>query len=220
MVKVKSSPHRNNTPINAKINDRISQILPDIIAQLSESKVSDTDTDASQDSEVEMSESEVDINEVPRPYVGGKDIARLNIRPQFSGKVPRKSLVAAAATVKSSTKTTKISSKAPTATISKPRRYRPGTVALREIRKYQSGQKEGTRLLIRKLPFQRLVREIATNFKSDLRFQSSAIEALQEASEAYLVSLFEDTLLCSIHAKRVTIMVQDMQLARRLRREL
>jgi len=97
----------------------------------------------------------------------------------------------------------------------KPHRYRPGTVALREIRKYQ----KGTELLLRKLPFQRLVREIAQDFKNDLRFQSTAILALQEASEAYLVSLFEDTNLCAIHAKRVTIMPKDMQLARRIRGE-
>ena len=95
----------------------------------------------------------------------------------------------------------------------KPHRYRPGTVALREIRHFQ---KTGD-LLIRKLPFQRLVREIAQDFKNDLRFQSSAILALQEAAEAYLVSLFEDTNLCAIHAKRVTIMPKDMQLARRIR---
>ena len=81
----------------------------------------------------------------------------------------------------------------------KPHRYRPGTVALREIRRYQ----KSTELLIRKLPFQRLVREIAQDFKTDLRFQSSAIMALQEASEAYLVGLLEDTNLCAIHAKRV-----------------
>ncbi|XP_030915775.1 histone H3.3 [Geospiza fortis] len=74
-------------------------------------------------------------------------------------------------------------------------------------------------LLIRKLPFQRLVREIAQDFKTDLRFQSAAIGALQEASEAYLVGLFEDTNLCAIHAKRVTIMPKDIQLARRIRGE-
>jgi histone H3 len=96
-----------------------------------------------------------------------------------------------------------------------PHRYRPGTVALREIRKYQ----KSTELLIRKLPFQRLVREIAQDFKTDLRFQSSAILALQESSEAYLVGLFEDTNLCAIHAKRVTIMPKDIQLARRIRGE-
>ena len=97
----------------------------------------------------------------------------------------------------------------------KPHRYRPGTVALREIRKYQ----KSTELLIRKLPFQRLVREVAQDFKNDLRFQGSAVMALQEAAEAYLVSLFEDTNLCAIHAKRVTIMPRDMQLARRIRNE-
>tara|TARA_B110000008_G_scaffold279357_1_gene326137 strand:+ start:1092 stop:1499 length:408 start_codon:yes stop_codon:yes gene_type:complete len=97
----------------------------------------------------------------------------------------------------------------------KPHRYRPGTVALREIRKYQ----KSTDLLIRKLPFQRLVREIAQDFKTDLRFQSTAILALQEASEAYLVGLFEDTNLCAIHAKRVTIMPSDIRLARRIRGE-
>jgi histone H3 len=75
------------------------------------------------------------------------------------------------------------------------------------------------RRLIRKLPFQRLVREIAQDFKTDLRFQSSAVMALQEASEAYLVGLFEDTNLCPIHAKRVTIMPKDIQLARRIRGE-
>ncbi|CAG7817627.1 unnamed protein product, partial [Allacma fusca] len=73
---------------------------------------------------------------------------------------------------------------------------------LREIRRYQ----KSTELLIRKLPFQRLVREISQDFKTDLRFQSSTVMALQEALEAYLVGLFEDTNLCAIHAKRVTIM--------------
>ncbi|KAL4663162.1 hypothetical protein H8957_013987 [Semnopithecus entellus] len=99
--------------------------------------------------------------------------------------------------------------------IKKPHRYRPGTLALREIRKYQ----KSTQLLLRKLPFQCLVREIAQAISPDLRFQSAAIGALQEASEAYLVSLFEDTNLCAIHARRVTIMPRDMQLARRIRRE-
>jgi len=103
----------------------------------------------------------------------------------------------------------------------KVRRYRPGTVALREIRKYQ----KSTDLLIRKLPFSRLVREIALDMVTDendysdagLRWQSSAISALQEAAEAYLVHLFEDANLCAIHAKRVTIMTRDIQLARRIR---
>ena len=99
--------------------------------------------------------------------------------------------------------------------LKKPMRYRPGTVALREIRRYQ----KTTELLIRKLPFSRLVREIAQDFKTDLRFQPQAIGALQEAAEAYLVRLFEDTNLCAIHAKRVTIMPKDIQLARRIRGE-
>ncbi|KAK2117664.1 histone H3.Y [Saguinus oedipus] len=99
--------------------------------------------------------------------------------------------------------------------IKKPHRYRPGTLALREIRKYQ----KSTELLLRKLPFQRLVREVAQALSLDLRFQSAAIGALQEASEAYLVCLFEDTNLCAIHARRVTIMPRDMQLALRLRGE-
>ncbi|GAA53112.1 histone H3 [Clonorchis sinensis] len=125
--------------------------------------------------------------------------------------------------------------------VKKPHRYRPVTVALREIRRYQkstelllrklpfqrlvreiaqdfkSRYQKSTELLIRKLSFQGLVREIAQDFKSDLRFQSSAVSALQEASEAYLVGLFGDTNLCAIHAKRVTIMPKDIQLARRIR---
>jgi len=126
-------------------------------------------------------------------------------RKYTGGKAPRKQLATKAAR-----------KSAPTAAgVKKPHRYRPGTVALREIRKYQ----KSTDLLIRKLPFQRLVREIAQDYKADLRFQSSAILALQEAAEAYLVSLFEDTNLCAIHAKRVTIMPKDIQLARRIRGE-
>ena len=91
-------------------------------------------------------------------------------------------------------------------------RFRPGTVALQEIRRYQSSME----LLIRKLPFTRLIREIAQDFKTGLRFQESALMAFQEAAEAYLVGLFEDTNLCAIHARRVTIMPKDIQLARRI----
>ena len=98
----------------------------------------------------------------------------------------------------------------------KPLRYRLGTVALREIRCYQ----KSTELLIRKLLFQRLVREIAQDLgKKDVRFQSGAIIVLQEASEAYLVGLLENSNLCAIHAKRVTIMPKDIQLACRIRGE-
>ncbi|KAL9649651.1 hypothetical protein ABK040_003328 [Willaertia magna] len=94
--------------------------------------------------------------------------------------------------------------------------FKPGQAVLSEIRKYQ----KSTELLIRKLPFQRLVKEIAQDYSVDCKFQASAINALQEASEAYLVGLFEDTNLCAAHAKRVTIRLKDMQLARRLRGEI
>ena len=126
-------------------------------------------------------------------------------RKSTGGKAPRKALA------------TKAARKSAPATggVKKPHRFRPGTVALREIRKFQ----KSTELLIRKLPFQRLVREVAQDMCRDLRFQSNAVLALQEASEAYLVGLFEDTNLCAIHAKRVTIMPKDIQLARRIRGE-
>ena len=97
----------------------------------------------------------------------------------------------------------------------KPHRYRAGTVALKDICHYQGS----TALLIRKLPFQRLVREMAQDFKTDLRFQSAAVLCLQEAAEAYLVRLFDDANLCAIHARRVTNMPKDLFLARRIRGE-
>ncbi|XP_058514678.1 histone H3.3A-like [Ochotona princeps] len=124
-------------------------------------------------------------------------------RKSTGGKAPRKQLA------------TKAGHKSvpSTGVVKKPYRYRSGTMALREIRLYQ----KSTELLICKLPFQRLVREIAQDFKTDLRFQSAAVGALQEASEAYLVGLFQDTNLCAIHAKRVTIMPKDIQLARCIR---
>ena len=121
-------------------------------------------------------------------------------RKTSGGKVPKKKFA-----IKSAKKFAGV--------VKKPQRFRPGTVALREIRQYQ----KSTELLIHKLPFQRLVREIAQDLKPYLRFQLSAIMALQEASEAFLVGLFEDTNLCAIHAKRVTIMPKDIQLARRIR---
>ncbi len=96
----------------------------------------------------------------------------------------------------------------------KKRRFRPGTKALQEIRRYQ----QSTDLLLRKLPFQRVVRQVAADIgRGDYRFQSAALLALQESSEAFLVGLFEDSNLCAIHAKRVTVMAKDMQLARRIR---
>lgn len=143
------------------------------------------------------------------PFLNSRPLPRMartkqTARKSTGGKAPRKQLA------------TKARKSTPeTGGVKKPHRYRPGTVALREIRRYQ----KSTELLIRKLPFQRLVREIAQDFKTDLRFQSSAIGALQEAAEAYLVALFEDTNLCAIHAKRVTIFPKDIQLARRIRGE-
>ena len=127
-------------------------------------------------------------------------------RKSTGGKAPRKQVAAQAAR----------KSAPSTGGVKKPHRYRPGTVALREIRRYQ----KSTELLIRKLPFQRLVREVCQdNVKTNMHFQSHALMALQEAAEAYLVSLFEDTNRCAIHAKRVTIMPKDIQLARRIRGE-
>lgn len=93
-------------------------------------------------------------------------------------------------------------------------RYRPGTVALREIRKYQ----KSTELLVRKLPFSRLVREISNQVSPEpFRWTRDALEGLQEAVEDFIIQLLEDCNLCAIHAKRVTIMPKDMQLARRIR---
>ncbi|KAL6883641.1 hypothetical protein ACP4OV_011055 [Aristida adscensionis] len=128
-------------------------------------------------------------------------------RKSTGGKAPRKELRRISAARKSLPRVG--------GGLKKPRRARTGTLALREIRKYQ----KGTEMLIRKLPFQRLVREIAQDFKIELRFQSHAVLALQEAAEAYTVALFEDTNLCAIHAKRVIIMPKDVQLARRIRGE-
>ena len=124
-------------------------------------------------------------------------------RKSTGGKAPRKQLAS------------KVARKSAPSSggMKKPHRFRPGTVALREIRRYQ----KTTALLLRKQPFQRLVREVAADFKSDLRFQATAVAALQEACEAHMVGLFEDTNLCAVHAKRVTIMPRDLQLARRIR---
>ena len=119
------------------------------------------------------------------------------------GKAPRKALASKAAR----------KSAGDIAGQKKTKRFRPGTKALREIKKLQ----KTTDLLLRKLPFQRLVREIAHGCNTDLMFQGQALLALQEASEMYMVGMFEDTNLAAIHGKRVTIMPRDLQLARRLR---
>jgi len=100
--------------------------------------------------------------------------------------------------------------------VKKPHRFRPGTVALKEIRKYQ----KSTDRLIRKLPFQRVVKELINNINNQgLRVNTHALAALQEACEHYMVRLFEDANLCAIHGKRVTIFPKDIQLARRIRGE-
>ena len=127
-------------------------------------------------------------------------------RKNTGGKAPRKHIAH---------KQAKKAAPAPAGGIKKPHRFRPGTVALREIRRFQ----RGTELLLRKAPFQRLVREIATSHKEGLRFQASAVAAIQEATESYVVSLLSDTNLCALHTRRVTIMPRDVQLARRLRGE-
>ena len=124
-------------------------------------------------------------------------------RKSTGGKAPRKQLA------------TKAAHAIIPGAVRRPHRFRPGTVALREIRRYQ----KSTELLIRKLPFQRLVREIAQDEGLNLRFTSAALLALHEASEGCLIGLMEDTNLCAMHAGRITIMRKDMQLARRLRGE-
>ena len=106
--------------------------------------------------------------------------------------------------------------------IKKPHRYHPGTVALRKIRHYQ----KSTDLLIRKLPFQRLAREVLQDLnqpgfrRHDMeRFRPMSLLSMQESVEAFSVGLFEDANLCAIHARRVTIMPKDMQLALQIRGE-
>jgi len=126
---------------------------------------------------------------------------------------PRKALGSKKA--KSAKKAKKAAGGSGSSGVKKAHRFRPGTVALREIRRYQ----KGTELLLRKAPFQRLVRELTAAHKDGLRFQSAAVLAIQEASEAYVVSLLADTNLCAIHTRRVTIMPRDIHLARRLRGE-
>ena len=126
-------------------------------------------------------------------------------RKSTGGKAPRKQLV------------TKAARKAvlPIGGCKKPHRYRPGAVALREIRKYQKSMD----LLLCKLPFQRFVREVTQDVRGSMHFQATALATSQEASKAYLIGLLEDTNLCAIHARRVTIMPKDIQLSRQIRRE-
>ncbi|XP_007465819.1 PREDICTED: histone H3-like centromeric protein CSE4-like [Lipotes vexillifer] len=147
----------------------------------------------------------VDLNRVQDRGLYTRARTKQTAQKSTGGKAPKKQLATKAAR----------KSAPSTGGVKKPHHYRPGTVALLEIRCYQKSME----LVIGKLPFQRLVREIAQDFKTDLGFQTAAIGALQEASEAYLVGLLEDTNLCAIHAKHVTIMPKDIQLARRIRGE-
>ena len=123
-------------------------------------------------------------------------------RKSTGGKTPRKQLATMAAR----------KSAPATGGIKKPHRYRPGTVSLREIRKYQ----KSTDLLIPKAPFALLFREILQEEKSDTRIQAAAMLAAQEMAEAFLVKRLEDSNSCAIHAGRVTIMPKDMQLVKRI----
>ncbi|KAF7684802.1 histone H3.1/H3.2 [Astathelohania contejeani] len=125
-------------------------------------------------------------------------------RKSTGGKAPRKQLATKAAR--------KTAVPIPSTGIKRPR-YKPGTVALREIRRYQ----KSTENLIRKLPFQRFVRSIALEYRADVRFQGSALGALQEATEKFLSELFEDANLCAVHGGRVTVQPKDLHLAMRLR---
>ncbi|XP_063688710.1 histone H3-like [Bolinopsis microptera] len=137
-------------------------------------------------------------------------------RKSTGGKIDRARILEAKRGKNVGTKTRKGKSKGEVAGVKKKHRWRPGTVALREIRRFQ----KSTELLIPRSPFLRLMREVINEVKqgpSQMRVQVGAVGALQEAAEAYLVGLFEDTNLCAIHAKRVTIMPRDIHLAQRLR---
>jgi histone H3 len=127
-----------------------------------------------------------------------------NARKSTRGKAPRKQLA------------TKAARKSAPATggAKKPHRYRPGTVALREISRHQKSYD----LLIPKAPFFRWFKEIIDDFKGDLRVQTAALLAAQEMAEAFMVHRFDDSNLCAIHAGRVTVMPKDMQLAKRIQR--
>ncbi len=130
--------------------------------------------------------------------IGGSSTPSSSARKQ---KSPKKSVSAAS-------KLKAVASSSPK------KRYRPGVAALREIRKYQKSEE----LLLRKLPFARLVREVMQSVTlKDHRWQADALLAMQEAAEAHIVGLFEDAYLCTLHGKRVTLMVKDIQLARRIR---
>ncbi|KAL6046370.1 histone H3.3-like [Balamuthia mandrillaris] len=131
-------------------------------------------------------------------------------RKSTGGKAPRKVLATKKAAVLAKPSFGRF------AAVQKPHRYRPGTVALREIRTFQ----KSTDLIIRRVAFERLIREIAQDFRCGLRFAKPALNAIQQATEAYLVGLFADANLCALHGKRTSVMPKDVMLARRLRKEL
>ena len=113
--------------------------------------------------------------------------------------------------------------KSTTGGIKKPHRYHLGLLALREICRYQ----QSTNCLIKRTPFNKLIKEISQEYRVcpdgpgtpsvQVRFQSTALAALQEATENFLVGLFEDVNLSAVHAKRVTVMPHDIRLALRIR---
>ncbi|KAK4751227.1 hypothetical protein SAY87_004709 [Trapa incisa] len=142
-----------------------------------------------------------------RPPVGGAAAASPSWATPASGapSTPR--------TRPGQRKTSQPSPAAQTTARKKERRFRPGTVALREIRMYQ----KSVNLLIPAAPFVRLVREISFALSPDItRWTGEALIALQEAAEDFVIHLMEDAMLCAFHAKRVTLMKKDFELARRL----
>lgn len=156
-------------------------------------------------------------NQAPRVFTGGQGKGRRDV----GGKAPRDHQIPAPSGnregAQEARRVARLQHPVQSAQVApRHRRHKPGMKALKEIRRYQ----RSTELLIRKMPFRRLVKEISQDFTANgdpIRMQVSAVEALQEAAESYLVSIFEDTNLCAIHGKRVTIMTRDIQLARRIR---
>ncbi len=140
-------------------------------------------------------------------------------RQKIAGKKQNKGSAVSKNSVATGSKASKSQAKKKTAPaeggMKNKRRFRPGTVAIREIKRYQ----KATTFMLSKAPFQRFIRAICDGIDAQLRFQSAALLALQEAAESYLTGLFEDANLCAIHANRVTVMKKDMELARRIRGE-
>lgn len=126
-------------------------------------------------------------------------------RKSTTGKAPRKQLK-----TKAGRKTSE-SRPAPTMSAGKKkinRYHKPGVMALKEIYRYQ----KSTDLLIKKMPFRRVIRELAREINPELRFRSVALQTIQECAENFLVKLCEDSKLVAIHAKRVTMMAKDLLL--------